>query len=152
MFKLFILFNMNISMTFNIWYLRHWYLSPDPTMFLTFMDISGSGSWSMKEVIVILLWYYIGSSLRYSPSPGSISDISDHIYICSGSKYLPSQRQPQSDSLINFNMIVRTLSLKNQSGALSLVEIVEILCSDWWKLNMLAPRSISSQSLNRWLA
>ena len=26
MLKLFILFNMNISMTFNIWYLRHWYL------------------------------------------------------------------------------------------------------------------------------
>ena len=30
----------------------------------------------------------------------------------------------------------------HQSGALSLVQIVEILCSDWWKLAILAPRSM----------
>ena len=29
-----------------------------------------------------------------------------------------------------------------QSGALSLVQILEILCSDWLNLNMLAPRSM----------
>ena len=36
---------------------------------------------------------------------------------------------------------VQSVSL-GQSGALSLVQILELLCSDWLNLTMLAPRSM----------
>ena len=35
-----------------------------------------------------------------------------------------------------------TLGTLRQSGALSLVQILEILCSHWWNHNILAPRSM----------
>ena len=50
-------------------------------------------------------------------------------------------RHNLQDNLCNVLRLVITM-VEYQSGALSLVEILEILCSHWLDFNMLVPRSM----------
>ena len=48
----------------------------------------------------------------------------------------------ESDKVCDINQHCSDGSDERQSGAILLVEIIQILCSDWWNFIMLVPRSV----------